>query len=385
MGQSRSRAVVGAVLDGETIGLSSAQRGFVSATKKATKRLSAVALDFTKRDHELDTTHSPEDTLTCRVVADDDYRDMKSAQKALQMAEGQRFSICMSSSGQLVAACGTSGSVMVWNVVTGHVVLEAKNPYGSCNSVCLSADGSRVAYIGRDGRAKVHDIGGRDASPRIFLASGKSYLRRVTLDHNGRTLLACAQDGTLQMFEVDRGTCIGVVPAHRGTAWGVQMNNMGSHAVTCGADGVVGIWDLQTLHRVKHFDDSREMTPAKFWCVSMSSNVGNMVVAAAAEDCSVRVWNMNSQLQVAKLKHQQWIWSVAVSVSGDRVAACGGHLIYVWDVQSSRIIQCFHVPQAAWVWSVSLGDSDVAALSSDGTVWIWDIEEASVKRTLKLP
>jgi hypothetical protein len=123
----------------------------------------------------------------------------------------------MDASGQLVALGRDSGSVEIFNALTGDLLRSVDAP---------------LAHVG-------------DVS-------------RVRFFPSGMVLLTCGIDGRAQIIDVSDGEVAATLRAHAGAVLGSAMIERGRTLITSGRDGTVRLWDVST-QTVLH---SYELSPA---------------------------------------------------------------------------------------------------------------------------
>src|SRR5262249_49670680 len=124
------------------------------------------------------------------------------------------------------------------------VVGERKPGFdGSSGSVAFSADGSRLARVGADGRlhlwhcASLHELPPPAAPPR---------LRHIAWSPDGRYLAGGAEDGSVLLWDVVTGKSQIAPAGHEGAVTGLAFSPTGKLLATCGGDGQVKLWDPDT-------------------------------------------------------------------------------------------------------------------------------------------
>lgn len=131
--------------------------------------------------------------------------------------------------GQLVALGRDSGSVEIFNALTGELLRSVDAP---------------LAHVG--------DVA------------------RVRFFPSGMVLLTCGIDGRAQIIDVADGEVAATLRAHAGAVLGAAMIDRGRSLITAGRDGSVRLWDVPT-QTVVHAYDVSASAPLRDCCVDSES------------------------------------------------------------------------------------------------------------------
>lgn len=154
---------------------------------------------------------------------------------------------------------------------------------------------------------------------------------------------------------------------HTGAVTSVAVH--GNLVVSCGEDGTVRVWGLDTGRQLQTY---RGHTG---WVFAVAISRDGEVIASGGDDGMIRLWHRTSGESAGVLvAHTRRIRSLAFA-STDRRLVSGAEdgRVLVWDTECRRLVRAMDTPGCP-VWSVSFGCSDsvVAATGEDEFVRLYD-------------
>ncbi|OAX38464.1 WD40 repeat-like protein, partial [Rhizopogon vinicolor AM-OR11-026] len=213
--------------------------------------------------------------------------------------------------------------------------------YGLVGSVCWSADRERVLSRSWDGTARVRDV-----------ETEETMLDPMKVGHE-KVFVA--------IFSRDTDT---------------------TEIVTGGQneDGVK-IWNAKTaelLSTIEHEDLA--------WSLVWTSDQKYLIVSTSLLDKTVRMWNLDTNLQVGQpLRHEEYVNGAALSP--DRkllVTYCSDKSVYVWDIHTILKDAASRSPltmrgHTDTVWDVAHLPSrrQIITCSEDGSLRLWNLESGA--------
>jgi WD40 repeat protein len=240
--------------------------------------------------------------------------------------------------GKFTIACGWGRTAKVWDIDTGEEKFSLQGNEGwICNSVAISADGTRVATASDE----------RDIRIWNLLAGPES---RILKGHpNWVAAVALSADGPLAVS--------------------------GGGAVSYFAGAEVKVWDADTggvsqLHCPRH-------PRRQGRCHQPRWPAGRL----RGEDGAIRAWDARTgREQYTRKGHAEWVRAIAISRDGRRIASGSlDHTVKVWAADTGQEILTFrgHAMDGEGVWDIagvcfSPDGLVVSSGSGRGFVKVWE-------------
>jgi WD40 repeat protein len=249
------------------------------------------------------------------------------------------------------------------------------------NAVALSADGKRAVSSSNDGTLRVWDV--EAGTCRKVLSGHEHQITNLSLSADGRLALSPgAPSGgggggdTLQILEVESGTCLAVWKVPGGWAQGT-LHPDGRMAVSIAHDHVLRVWDVASGVC------TREIPTGVFGGVAVS---GDGRIGMLASWDSITLWDLNRAVCLRRLQRDQVVGGPAGALSLDgRTALWGSErgLIRVWDVASGTILRILEGHTESVTCLALTADARTAVSASDDhTLRVWDVPTGACRLVL---
>jgi WD40 repeat protein len=304
-------------------------------------------------------------------------------------------------------------------------VATLKGHTGGVMAVAFSPDRSLLASIGRDGRARIWNVGGApgDRSP---IREGDSRFRSLAFASSGRTLAAgfAGPDGHVRVFDVTekapfenaklRGPhgsvdAVAFTPDGKLVAGGGEDHILriwepaqskqgetraelrghsapiralafapdGQGLASASADGTVRLW---AVSRIRSWERGSLPHPGEVRCLAFSTDGRSL--ATAGHDGVVRVWDPAVPKQTPRIEirvNAGEIRTLAFTLDNSTVITVGdGGRVLKWNPYTGQRLQEWECPGAASGFAITPDGRYLAAGKAEGTIGIYRIAE---KRT----
>lgn len=220
-------------------------------------------------------------------------------------------------------------TVRIWDFDTGQTLYELRDSEGRINSVAFSDEHMQVAAATEDHKVLIWsiDIKKRTCKMRHKLKEHKRPVTAVAYPNRKEHswLASGSFDGTVRLWDVNKGTSLRKFSDHTCTPSCITLNN-DLLAVGC-VEGTIQIWDTETGKLLKKFEGYRGHIEA------VALDAGDQHVSATAGS-SVKIWK---------------------AYTGELYQELKGHTAYVTSLE----------------FGVVRGTRALTTTSSDGEVRIW--------------
>ncbi len=257
---------------------------------------------------------------------------------------------------------------------------EVRRMEGHTNSVChvaLHADGRRAVSASKDGTLCVWDL---ERGTCVATLKGRTFgVPHVALHADGRRVVYAEYD-TLRVWDLERGTCLAVLEGHTDEVTHVALHADGRRVVSASRDKTLRVWDLERRTCVARAEGHTD----KVTHVALHAD-GRRVVSAS-RDKTLRVWDLERRTCVARLAgHLDTVTHVVLRADGRRaVSASRDKTLRVWDLERGTCVATLegHTDEVTHVALHADGRRAVSA-SRDYTLRVWDLERGTCLTVLE--
>jgi WD40 repeat protein/transcriptional regulator with XRE-family HTH domain len=155
--------------------------------------------------------------------------------------------VVWSADGTRVVGGGDDGHVYVWDAKSGTLLQRLAGHQGAVMSLAWSPDGTQLASAGgsRD-RGEIFVWDGHSGE-RLYAREGfAEVISTVAWHPAGDQLISGDSDGRLRWWDLPHEACVRVQEAHQGTVYALKVSLDGRRLVSCGDDGAIQIWDVES-------------------------------------------------------------------------------------------------------------------------------------------
>ena len=220
-----------------------------------------------------------------------------------------------------------------------------------------------------------------EVSAGTYMSQGhRGSVSSVSLSGDGKRAVSGGYDGIVRIWDLESMTCEGALEGHRRLVPSVSMSGDGKRAVSGGYDGIVRIWDLESMTCEGALEGHRDGVSS----VSMSGD-GKRAVSGGY-DGMLRIWDLESMICEGALEgHRGQVLSVSMSGDGKRAVSVGyDTIVRIWDLESMTCEGALEGHRGQ-VLSVSISGDGKRAVSGgyDRIVRIWDLESMTCEGALE--
>lgn len=336
--------------------------------------------------------------------------------------------IAFTPNGSMLATAGDSDAITLWN--TSNWRPARSQPPRACdivNGLAISPDGAQLAAACSDHRVLVWQLA-RLASGPVPLVGHTGSVLAVTFSPVSAVLASAGDDGTVRIWDTKARAVRAVLPGSTAGIDALTFHPGGALLASGDVDGVVRLWDLDTLSQAAALTgpantvgglafspDGRTIASADadgtvgLWIVAAPPQPGSQpapavvaatragsTITAAPSGQAIGLWNPAQALAQTTLRMPDGQsvtstnlpnlvpganLSLALSPDGADLAAAPPHpepVVDLWSTAGSPAPMILHAPNpltSLATQHAASGEAIVAAGSSAGLIYVWDVPQ----------
>ena len=276
----------------------------------------------------------------------------------------------------LMLAC--SDNMTFLDVQTGDENYKI-NLGGYTPSLKISADETKLAVIGYikvnddsnilTGITRVLDI---DARKELFHLATNDLIDLIFTPDSKKIILA-RRNNPLIIYDSKTGNELKRLNYSRIND--ISLSSGGKILATAGEDCTAKIWDINTGNELATVDPMIHNSLVLSVVFGPSEEI---IATTCLGDNFVRIWNIDTGEELMKMPHPDYVKSIIFSKDGASIATtCHDETVRVWDVQSGDLLHSFHnYPTEKVIFSRN--GEFLATLGGDDVLRIWPISSKSL-------
>ncbi|MGI0486567.1 NB-ARC domain-containing protein [Pantanalinema rosaneae CENA516] len=293
--------------------------------------------------------------------------------------------------GQTLLSIGSDQVLKLWDVASGRCIRSQHGYSNSVFAIALSSNGEILVSGGEDYQIRLWNMttgecfqilqGHADlVSTLAFVPSGTVTALNSLEQCQSQFLLSGSDDGTLKLWDCDRGECLRTFKGHDGWVHSVNISPDGRWCVSGSWDQTVKLWDCQTGECLQTW---REHS-SRVKCVAFSPD--GRTVASGSDDQTVRLWSVETGEYLQTLQgHAGAVSAIAFSPCGQWIASgSADQVIRIWDLATGICQQIWqgHTQRVRTV-AFSPDGQWLASGGDDRTVRVWDVTTGQNTKTMQ--
>jgi WD40 repeat protein/tRNA A-37 threonylcarbamoyl transferase component Bud32 len=332
--------------------------------------------------------------------------------------------LAYSPNGQQIAYRAASGEFGVLNIHTGEDSFAFRIPGGRKppRMVRFSSDGKWILTDGSQGEIQIVDATKGNVH-RIIRDSNGTHMKTALFTQDGKNVVSGDSAGAIRKWDIDRGTELMSIRAHRGQIISLSCPPDGTILASGGLDGLVKIWSMpggaelgvlnghaRDVMSVAFHPDGRRVVSTdsagaiKLWvtdgdrerrvlqcheglvrCMTFSPD-SRFVASCGIWDSRITIWETKTGAAVSELAgHEEPVCSVAYSPDGQSiVTGSDDTTVRIWESETGKHITTLS-GHSDTVWSVAFTPDGKRVVSggADKTIRVWDAATRAEMLTLR--
>jgi WD40 repeat protein len=294
--------------------------------------------------------------------------------------------VTFSPDGKTIVSASDNGKLIQWDVETGQMLRELVGRHDARVWTVTFSPDSKMIVSGDDKGGIVF----WDATSGKLLSgpekNHKKWVNKIAFSPNGKTMVSASDDGTLIFWDPATRTAN---PRHGGNQYNEEPVNsfafgsQGKTIVSGHSDGRIIMWDAQEHRQIE------VVRPGGSPVFSIAISPNGQIVSGH-EDGTVAFWSRGQDGKFGAAaearEHHDWVWSLAFSNDGNRLASASKDgTIVIWDPDhrkpaefgkdSSKAILRAHKNEVRSVaFSPDPRGKTLVSASYDNSLILWDLD-----------
>jgi WD40 repeat protein len=306
--------------------------------------------------------------------------------RSLAVPNRGAFAVAYAPDGKTLAVGTNQGTVLLVDAASTDVLHVYYGHTARVWALAFSPDGQSLASAGNDPTVRLWDVVARRArgvlwnppvtQAPVILQQGRSWVNRVAVSPDGKTLATGFAGGTVHLFDLNSGHERLVLANQKAGYINDLAFSPDSRTLATAAGTIVTWWDATTGEELATF--TAHDTAAH----GVAFAPDGKTLASCGFDGTTKIWDLGNKGEPMILRNPRsaavnWFqnWCLAYAPDGRTLAVGGGNRqVMSWDLATQQVrTTLFPVPAGA-IFSVAFcaDGKTLAAGTYDGWVGLWD-------------
>ncbi|RLB45482.1 MAG: hypothetical protein DRI90_28405 [Deltaproteobacteria bacterium] len=288
-------------------------------------------------------------------------------QQALTGHSGRVSGLDFSADGTRIATGGEDGRVLIRDVRSGAILKQLSGHSAAIFDLEFAATGLRFATASRDQTVRIWDAD-TGAQP-LTLAGHAAQVYSVAFQPSGTLLASAGGDRTLRLWNSDNGAPVRTMNVPGGLLNSARFSPDGLQLAVAGRHEAVTIWSVDSGTVVDQLQGDFKLSH------DVQFSPDGRLLAVASNDDKIRLWVRHpAQDEPILLQQAARVTTLAFSPDGHTLASGGSDgALYFWDV-STRTVRRYP-RHRGYVNRIAFDPSGerIASASDDGILRLWNV------------
>jgi len=276
--------------------------------------------------------------------------------------------VCFKPDSLVVAAGGSSGTIMLLSVEPFKVIKSVKSAWSKISGVGFSPNGRFIGVSTENGPFDIYDANTLDVVVKYNYGSGY-YTQALTFSPEG-TRVALASGPRVDIWDMTTETISVACQGHQGFVKLLRFSPNGNYLAACSSDKTIYVWNATSGELIETIKGHTMYTNALDW------SPDGRYLASVSHDQSLRLWRiLGFECSPWPEGHGGRISDVALSPDGKYIAsALEGPELRIWDRATGRCELVIVEESAIHALDFSPDSKSVVVGLNNQTLHTWDIE-----------
>ncbi|ODH02904.1 hypothetical protein A4S05_21835 [Nostoc sp. KVJ20] len=297
--------------------------------------------------------------------------------------------VAWSPDGEKLASGSSDRQVRIWDRRTGQCLKTLTGHAFWVDALTWSPDGQTLASSSSDRTIKLWDSATGDCLRT--LQGHQDPIWGLSWWADSKTLISGSYDQTLRFWNTEIGQCRRVIHGYINAIRNVTWSPDGQSLASCSTDKTIKIWQVATGERQTKLIGHQGWVFSVDWCPNFPHAFGQEnvagIVASSSTDATIKLWDVKTgQCFRTLLGHTSWVWSVAWSPDGQRLASGSSSNDLTARIWNPVTGECLHIlaGHESWIWWVAWSPDGrmLATAGDDQRINLWDVETGECLKTL---
>lgn len=248
----------------------------------------------------------------------------------------------------------------------------------SVEALVFLDNGARLASAGVDGTIRIWDV---ERGKLLHTLTGhRRSVGAIAVSPDGKLLVSAGNEKELFLWNPATGKRIGKMAGHAQDVYAVQFSADGRWLASGGRDRTIIIWDMASrkpAQRLEGHEDS---------ILTLAFSPNGAWLLSGGKDAQLRRWSLRSGKQTLNFAahREQLVSALSISPDGKLYASAGGDgTVRLWDAVTNQQLRSFpQTPGIVAALAFTADSRQLAAAGSDHTLSIWDVSSGFVDHEL---